>query len=82
MWSRDGRELYFLGLDGRLMAVEVKGGPGGGFQAGTPTALFDPHVLEGGFDVTKDGRFLIPSTAGQFQNPITVVLNWQAALKK
>ena len=85
VWGRDGSELYFLGLGGRLMAVEVKGGSGGGFQAGTPTALFDPHIaagVEGGLDVTKDGRFLIPSVAGQSQNPTTIVVNWPLLLKK
>jgi len=43
-WSRDGKELYFIGLDGKLMAVDVKSGPGGGFEAGGPKALFDPHI--------------------------------------
>ena len=85
VWSRDGKELYFIGPDGKLMAVEVTSGPGGSFQAGAPKALFDPHI--GGdrlakFDVTKDGRFLIPVVAGQSGGPITVVVNWQAALKK
>ena len=85
VWSRDGKELYFIGMDGKLMAVEVTSGPGGSFQAGPPKALFDPHIggdRLGSFDVTKDGRFLIPAVAGQSGGPITVVVNWPSLLKK
>jgi eukaryotic-like serine/threonine-protein kinase len=84
-WSRDGKELYFIGLDGSLMAADVKTGPGGAFQSGAPQALFDPHI--GGnrftwFDVAKDGRFLIPVQAGQSRSSITVLVNWPSLLKK
>jgi eukaryotic-like serine/threonine-protein kinase len=84
-WSHDGKELYFIGLDGKLMVVVVKSGPDGGFEAGAPKALFDSHI--GGdqftwFDVAKDGRFLIPTVVEQSGAPITVVVNWQAGLKK
>jgi eukaryotic-like serine/threonine-protein kinase len=85
VWSRDGKELYFIGADGKLMAVDVKGGPGGSFEAGTPKALFDPHF--GGaetdrFDVSKDGRFLVPAVVEQSGAPITIVVNWAAGLNK
>ena len=85
VWSRDGKELYFIGLDGKLMAVDVKGGTSGDFEAGTPEALFDSHIGEDQFtwfDVTKDGRFLIPTVVEQSGAPITVVLNWTSLLKK
>jgi len=85
VWSRDGKELYFIGLDGNLMAAEVKSGPGGSFQASAPKALFDPHINgdpSSGFDVTKDGRFLVPAEVGQTGAPITMLVNWQAGLKK
>ena len=36
-WRRDGRELYYLSLDGKLMWVAI-GGPA--FTAGRPTELF------------------------------------------
>jgi len=85
IWSRDGKELYFIGLDGKLMVVDVKSGPDGSFEAGAPKALFDPHF--GGdqyswFDVTKDGRFLIPTVVEQSGAPITVVVNWTAGVSK
>jgi hypothetical protein len=85
VWSRDGKELYFIGADGKLMAVDVKGGPEGSFEPGAPKALFDPHF--GGdegdrFDVAKDGRFLIHTVVEQSGAPITVVINWTAGLNK
>jgi hypothetical protein len=85
IWSRDGRELYFIAADQKLMAVEVKGGAR--FEAGVPKPLFDTRLgnLRGDqwFDVTTDGRFLIPTLLEQSAvAPLTVVLNWQAGLKK
>jgi len=64
-----------------MMAVEVNTGPK--FEAGTPKALFDTHLAGSGYDVNKDGRFLIPTQVEQSAPaPITVVVNWNAALKK
>jgi Tol biopolymer transport system component len=85
VWSRDGRELYFIGLDGKLMAVDVKGGAGGTFEGGAPKALFDTHTIGdrlAKWDVSKDGRFLIPVAAQYYGDPITVVVNWPSLLKK
>jgi Tol biopolymer transport system component len=86
-WRADGKELYYVALDGKVMAVEVAATPG--FQASVPKILFQappqidvttPYL----WDVTADGkRFLFPAPAGQQGNaPFTVVLNWQAGLKK
>ena len=49
-----------------------------------PKALFDTGLAQNaGFDVGKDGRFLIPRTVeGGASAPLTVVVNWTAALKK
>jgi Tol biopolymer transport system component len=88
VWSRDGKELFYIGADGKMNAVEVKVGPK--FDAGVPRTLFDVHMtggLNGTFyDVGKDGRFLIPVPAvpaGQGgTEPITVVVNWTVGLKK
>lgn len=83
-WGRDGRELYYLALDGTLMAVSI--GAGRRFEAAAPVALFQTGlVVSPGydqFDVAPDGRFLItrPAHAGG-GTVIDVVLNWQSALK-
>jgi Tol biopolymer transport system component len=82
VWSRDGRELYFITADRKMMAAEIKLG-GGQFEPGAPKPLFQlAQIAE--YDVSKDGRFLIqvPVDQGTRNVPITVVTNWQAALKK
>jgi serine/threonine protein kinase len=84
VWSRDGKELYFISADGRMMAVEVKSGAR--FEIGLPKGLFSVRLArdtDSWFDVTKDGRFLIPVQVDQTaKTNMTVVLNWQTALKK
>jgi hypothetical protein len=91
-WRGDGRELYYLGLDGRIMAVSIKADKT--VEAGQPVLLFqtalntpaNPGLKR--YDVTFDGqRFLIISSivsapAQANPNPITAVINWTAALKK
>jgi hypothetical protein len=82
VWSRDGKELYFIGADQKLMAADLKDGPD---KAGAPQPLFDIRLGGGaeGFDVGNDGRFLVPTQVTQATAaPITVVVNWQTALKK
>ena len=86
-WRRDGKEIFYLAPDSRLMAVAVT--TGSSFEAGIPTALFEigsaPGVgLRHRYGVTSDGeRFLVVrGTETQETSPITVVLNWTADLKK
>jgi hypothetical protein len=91
-WRRDGKELYYISADSKMMAVEVSTSPI--FTAGTPKPLFQAPIWGGGtfhnvtrYDVTADGkRFLINSVTGDAATsapaPITIVLNWTALLKK
>jgi hypothetical protein len=81
VWSRDGRELYLIGADNKMMAVEIKGS-GASFQAGVPKALFTAPAPDQ-YDVSKDGRFLVHVHINQNATgvPITVLKNWQAELK-
>jgi hypothetical protein len=73
--------LYYATLDWKVMAVEVTSNPV--FQAGTPKLLFQAPVQpsRGVGDFTVDGQhFLFLAPMGQA--PFTVILNWQAGLKK
>jgi Tol biopolymer transport system component len=96
-WRRDGRELFYLAADGKLMSVPVK--TGDMFEIGSETALFQtpltgPTVNFGAgpfrYDVTADGkRFLIiapvnnnSSASTADTTPITAIFNWSAGLKK
>jgi len=86
-WRRDGRELYYLGLDGKLMGVQVK--PDHTF--GTPAVLFQtPLTLvrnqsprDRRYDVAPDGRFLlaVPVT-GNTEPTIVAAINWAAGLRE
>jgi serine/threonine protein kinase/Tol biopolymer transport system component len=82
VWSRDGRELYYYSLDNKIMAVEIR--PGVQFQFGAPKALLGVRIagLGTGFEVSKEGRFLLPVPVEQQDTrPMTVVLNWPQMLK-
>ena len=86
-WSADGKELFYLSADRRMMVVEVEAQET--FRPGVPSALFDvpefndlrPDIFYH-YDVSNDGRrFLIDVAAGESGRvPVTVVLNWQAEL--
>lgn len=85
MWRRDGRELYFLGLDSTMFAVEIR--PAANFEAGVPRPLF--HAPVGAVNpnieqyATVDGnRFLILKQIERQARPIHVIVNWPALLKK
>jgi serine/threonine protein kinase/Tol biopolymer transport system component len=87
-WRRDGRELYFIAEDYTLMAAEVEAGQNK-FEVKKMRPLFRvnlaPEALErsGSYDVSPDGtRFVINASSDETQPPITLVLNWNAALKK
>jgi Tol biopolymer transport system component len=85
-WRRDGRELFYLSLDGVVMAADISDtGPRGGLAAGAPRALFQtrlspsPNVPQ--YDVTADGtRFLVLEPARSGGEPVTFLLNWTAGL--
>jgi hypothetical protein len=88
-WRGDGRELYYLTPDRKLMAVEMKG-DGDSFEAGVPRPLFEMRGAGGfpgsnSYDVARDGkRFLVRVSVQEEEDarPVTVVLNWTAGLKR
>ena len=89
-WRRDGKELFYMAPDGKIMAVDVKIAPT--FQAGIAHALFDTHVSNPiatilfRYDVSPDGQRFLTNLHAQGETaavqPITVVLNWLAGVKK
>ena len=87
-WGRNGKELFYISADHKLMSVEVNT-EGSTFNHRTPTVLFGTRI--GGidtpgnnYDVTADGqRFILNNlTAEAVYTPITVVLNWTVDLKR
>ena len=83
-WSRDGKELYYLDLEGKLIAVDMA--PGAKIEPGIPHALFDTHLSVNptvGQYAVDGTRFLLQiPVADARTEPITVMLNWTAALEE
>jgi eukaryotic-like serine/threonine-protein kinase len=82
-WSRDGKELFYLAPDRKLMAVTVKAGAT--FEVESPRPLFqttlDPSAFRQAYAVSADGnRFLLNAQIESVPQPLTVVLNWPALM--
>jgi Tol biopolymer transport system component len=87
-WRRDGKELFYISGDQKMMAVPVKLGAAV-LEFGPGQALFDfvPVIIDRdfGYVPSADGeRFLaeVEEESGAKVRPLTVVMNWQAGLKK
>ncbi len=86
-WRRDGKELFYLGTDGRVYSVPVSLSPT--LRIGSPAPLFTISTqaraalpTSFGFDVSEDGRrFLVPVVHGDGPS-FVVVQNWEALLRR
>ncbi len=82
-WRGDGKELFYIGLDRKLMAVDVK--TAAKFEMGIPRALFNVRVTLTATTGTRyaaaaDGKRFLMITAGDEESdssPFHVVLNWK-----
>jgi len=86
-WRRDGKELFYLSPEDKMMAAEVNTSSGR-LQAGVPKPLFQAQLVQGlgwrnRYVVSADGqRFLTLTPAGETaNNPMIVVLNWPSDFK-
>jgi Tol biopolymer transport system component len=88
-WRQDGKELFYLSPDGKMMAVDVKTGMS--FEAGAPKALFQTHRRQPvsaqdvfSYDLSGDGqRFLVITKVDEGKTaPLAVMLNWAAEMEK
>jgi hypothetical protein len=88
-WRQDGKELFYLASDGKMMSVGVT--ITASFEAGTPVALFQTHRRQPisaqdvfSYDVSADGqRFLVATKVDEpTAAPLSVTLNWASAMEK
>jgi len=76
-WRRDGKELYFLGPGGRVMAVPLSAGT----VAGSPHVLFQA-VDAVNFEPAADGsRFIVQIEQRPNDPVIQLLINWPARLR-
>jgi hypothetical protein len=84
-WRADGKELFYVDMSGRMMAVDVKA-IGGRLELGIPRPLFQTHAAAPGirpYDVSRSAdRFVITTTGDVNPSPFTLVVNWTEELKK
>jgi eukaryotic-like serine/threonine-protein kinase len=82
-WSRDGRQLFFITADKKLMAVEFDAKA---VRAGVPRLLSQTRIVEAAlvglqYDVSPDGRFVINAVTGEAA-PLTLLSGWRSLLKQ
>jgi Tol biopolymer transport system component len=86
-WRSDGKELFYLSADRKVVVVPVTPGPP--FGTGAPVPLFavpiqNPNSSAPVFDVSSDGRrFLVMAPSSEpRQTLVTLILNWTQTLKR
>jgi len=88
-WRKDGKELYYVGLDGQVYAVplaftraEVRAGKPEALFTIQPEAYATIHSVVT-FDVSPDGsRFVIPSITPGESSALVVVQDWESQITK
>ena len=91
-WNKNGKEIFYVSLDSKLMAAPVKLSPDGqSLDAGTPATLFSariaggpvPGVAKQQYAVSSDGqRFLVNlAVDDDTPSPITIIYNWKPKAK-
>ncbi len=85
-WSADGRQLYYIALDRRLMVVDVRA-EGAVFTPSAPVALMETRFTEwetsGGvsYVVAPDGSRVLVNTSTDTGRPISLMQNWPARVR-
>jgi Tol biopolymer transport system component len=88
-WRRDGKELYYISADSKLMAVPVSLGAGT-VDVGTPQKLFEQsfpwnNSRSFGYAPSADGQkflMLLAPEGAAATPPVTIWINWMAGLNK
>jgi hypothetical protein len=86
-WRADGRELFYLSLEGELMAVPIAVMEGGrSLRPGAPVSLFQTRLgtIQGvalhNYLAAPDGQhFLLDTLVEQQPAPINLILNWKGS---
>jgi serine/threonine-protein kinase len=83
LWSRDGKEIFYITPDNVMTAAEVS--TAGGFSVGKRVALFKVdgyrrHFTHRAYDLTPDGRFVFIRDGRPARGDLVMVDNWASEL--
>jgi len=86
-WRADGKELYFVALEGSLMAASIQESAGsitveGVRRLGRSPFLVGPVLAIFDVDAKKGQRFIGSTAPDTSSLPLNVITNWTAELKK
>jgi eukaryotic-like serine/threonine-protein kinase len=82
-WGPVGRELFYVSLNDKLMAVDLKVGKDS-VEPSTPRELFPlptPTINFIPYDVSVDGQRFLVQAPPQQASPLTAIVNWPALVK-
>jgi Tol biopolymer transport system component len=81
-WRRDGKEIFYL--EGNTLMAAAVTANGSRFDVGTVQRLFEVPMVDGywPYDVSPDGQRFLVNTMSEAVAPLTIVVNWPAALNK
>jgi len=82
-WSRNGRQLFYVSADKKLMAADFD--PASGI-AGSPRVLHQTRIVGAAlvgfqYDVAPDGRFILNAASSEAA-PLTLVSGWASLLHR
>ena len=77
-WSRDGRKLYYLTLDSKVMEIPITSN-GNSARVGTARFLFS-IAKDTEFEVFSEDKILLGQLIGSMSTSPIIVLNWEADL--
>jgi Tol biopolymer transport system component len=87
-WNRNGRELFYLAPDRRLMSVSLSATAGGnGLQPSSPREVFPTRIWNTVTETTAKQEYVVSPDGKRFlmlvdppespAPPITVIMNWR-----
>jgi serine/threonine protein kinase len=87
-WSTDGKEIFYIAPDGKMMAVAVTV-TAGTLKAAAPVVLFQTYLATGTnvvgnkpqYAVSRTGKFLLNTAVETPSPPIVVSINWMKNLR-
>jgi len=85
VWSKDGKVLFYLDGTNKMTSVNIET-EHDAVKIGTPKTLFPTGIRHSipadGYDVTRDGKFLVVNSITESTAPVVLVTNWDTELKK